>query len=328
LNQKNKINHRESFRDIAFGHSSFLFNKEVVYIKHLSVFDQIHIEEVRESFFEKAKRLGLQTTEESVTYLKENEIWTKEDERLLDNDKADLKALKDTRKNLYLSSEIKKVDERIKKAEEKYNHSHFKKQDLIGQTSEKYAEKRVSEHYILCSFYRDTSFTSPFFSQEEVDELEHEELSFVINEYNNKYSCFDDTGIQEIVLQDFFQMYISFCEDVRNFYDKPLFKLSTNQVKLIVYARMFKSIFENYPKIPVNIKKDPEKIIDYVNSQDKAKDVLQNVGKEGASTIMGAKKEDYENLGIKEISGKSLSAILKEKGGKMDMKDIMSAMGS
>jgi D-arabinose 1-dehydrogenase-like Zn-dependent alcohol dehydrogenase len=90
---------------------------------------------------------------------------------------------------------------------------------------------------------------------------------------------------------------------------------------------MFKNIFESYPKIPETIKKDPSKIIDYVNAQDKAKDVMSNLDKEGASTIVGAKEEDYEYLGYKKTSsGASLSQRLKEKGGRMDMKDLLETM--
>ena len=60
----------------------------------------------------------------------------------------------------------------------------------------------------------------------------------------------DDTNIQKITLQDFYQPYIPFCENVNNMFPKPLFELSINQVKLVIYSRMFKNIFENYPKIP------------------------------------------------------------------------------
>ena len=79
-------------------------------------------------------------------------------------------------------------------------------------------------------------------------------------------------------------------------------------------------------KFPTRIKGDPDKILDYVNAQEKAKDNLKNFDKDGASTIIGAKKEDYEYLGLAEGSQNTLSAKLKEKGGKMDMKDLMSAL--
>ena len=148
----------------------------------------------------------------------------------------------------------------------------------------------------------------------------------VVRIYNDCYSSFSDLNIQKVILQDFYQPYIPFCENVQNMFSRPLFELSFNQVKLVIYSRMFKNIFENYTKIPDRIKKDPEKIMDYVNAQEKAKDTLKNFDKDGASTIVGAKEEDYEYLGVKGSEANSLSAKLKEKGGKMNMKDLMGVL--
>ena len=111
-------------------------------------------------------------------------------------------------------------------------------------------------------------------------------------------------------------------------FSKPLFELSINQVKLVIYSRMFKNIFDNYPKIPDTIRRDPDKVVDYVNAQEKAKDKLKDMDKEGASTVFGATKKDYEYLGIQQTEGDVLSKKLKEKGGKMDMKDLMSVLKS
>lgn len=319
-----KVNFREAFRDIVFGFSQFQYTDTDVFIKHLSVFDQIDTETLDENFYKKAQSLGLPTEKESLDYISENDIWTLEDTSDLEQKRLYLESLKTTRSNIYLLSQINKLDEDIEKAEQEYSEALYKKEELIGFTCEKYAQKRVTEHYIITSFYKDKELTCPFFSIEEIDELDVNEMSFIINQYNEKYRMFDDDNIQKIVLQDFFQMYFPFCDNVSNFYDKPLFRLSINQVKLIVYSKMFKNIFECYPKIPDAIKKDPQKIFDFVNSQDKAKSTLKNMDKEGASTIIGAKKEDYDHLGIQQ--GKSLSSILQEKGGKMNMKDIMAAM--
>lgn len=329
MSQKQKqINFRESFRDVSFGFSSFKFERKEVFIKHLSIFDQIDMDEIKKDFFESAKKRGLPTEKDAEKYIFENEIWSKKDESSLTQAKIYLESLEKTKKSLYRLSQIKQVSEQIKTAEKDYSKLFLKKRGLIGQTCEKYSEKRVTEHYIIKSFFKDPEFEHPYFSQEEIDELEQPQLTYLISEYNNIYSNFEDVNIQRIVLEDFFQMYLGFCEDVRNFYDKPLFKLSINQVKLIVYARMYKNIFENYSNIPKNIKKDPEKIIEYINSQENAKNVLENMDKDGASTMVGAPKEDYEHLGIKETKGRSLSDILKKKGGKMDMGDIMKELGS
>ena len=196
----------------------------------------------------------------------------------------------------------------------------------MGQTCEKYADSRVSDHYIVKSLYRNLNLTETYYRQEEVDKMTRNEMTEIVRLYNYSYGVFDDNNIQKVVLQDFFQPYMPFCENVNNMFSKPLFELSINQVKLVIYARMFKNIFENYSRIPDRIKTNPEKIIDYVNAQEKAKDRLKNFDKDGASTLVGAKKEDYEYLGIAQTEENTLSAKLKEKGGKMNMKDLMTAL--
>ena len=115
-----------------------------------------------------------------------------------------IEALKNTRKNLYRLSEINSVDQDLEKANQEYNILYFKKRELMGQTAEKYAEKRVSEHYIICSFYKDADLTESFFDLSDVDELDAEDLTYVISTYNGKFMCFDDTNIQKVTLQDFF----------------------------------------------------------------------------------------------------------------------------
>ena len=196
----------------------------------------------------------------------------------------------------------------------------------MGQTCEKYADSRVSDHYIVKSLYKDNQLKQTYYNQDEVDQMTRSEMNEIVKVYNSCYSVFDDINIQKVVLQDFYQPYMPFSENVNNMFSKPLFELSINQVKLVIYSRMFKNIFENYSKIPDRIKKDPEKIMDYVNAQEKAKDNLKNMDKDGASTIVGAKKEDYDYLGIEGSQENSLSAKLKEKGGKMDMKDLMQVL--
>ena len=99
-----------------------------------------------------------------------------------------------------------------------------------------------------------------------------------------------------------------------------------NNLEENAFFDMFKNIFEQYSKIPDKIRQDPEKIVDYVNAQEKAKDKLKNIDQDGASTVIGATKEDYEYLGINQTDSNSLSEKLKEKGGKMDMKDLMGVL--
>jgi len=320
------VNFRHIFKDLVYGWSLIPFKENYAYLKHLSVFDQVDIEEVRQQYYDKAKSRGLPTEAEALVRLREEGMWTTEDEGKITEQRNFVDEAQKTKKQYYLKAEIEKANKDIKQAEVKMLELQAQREALLGQTCEKYATSRLSDHYILESLYSDDKLVTKVYNQEDVDEMSRGEMRDVVEKYNKTYSVFDDNNIQKVILQDFYQPYIPFCENVNNMFSKPLFELSVNQVKLIIYSRMFKSVFENYPNIPDRIKTDPAKIIDYVNAQEKAKDTLKNIDKEGASTIVGAKKEDYEYLGIQQTEGNSLASILKEKGGKMDMKDLMKAV--
>tara|TARA_R110000751_G_scaffold305049_1_gene421061 strand:+ start:175 stop:1164 length:990 start_codon:yes stop_codon:yes gene_type:complete len=324
---RDKVNFRYLFKDVVRGFSVVEFEEKELYIKHLSALDQVDLEEREEQFFTKAEKRGLPTEEETVARLKEEGMWTAEDQTKLKEQELYIESLENTRKQLYLKHEIEDNVKQTSKANKEFVKLCMVKEDLIGQTCEKYARTRVSDHYILESFYNDLELKQPTYKEEGIDDLGQSELMGVIQCYNNKILSFTEKNIQGIVLQDFYSPYFPFCDNVMNFYNQPLFDLSVNQVKLIVFTRMFKNIFESYPKMPDSLKKDPDKIIDYVNSQDKAKDVMDTLDKDGASTVMGATKEDYEYLGYKENpSGRSLSDMLKAKGGRMDMNELMETM--
>jgi hypothetical protein len=292
------------------------------------VFDQVDIEEVRNGFYENAKKRGLPTEEEALKRLEEEEMWTSYDQGKIKEQEGFLKQATTSKKELFLKKEIDRANEDIREAQKKIANLTAQKEGLLGQTCERYADSRVSDHYIIRSLYKDSALKDSFYTQYSVDEMGREEMAEIVRIYNDTYSAFTDNQIQKVTLRDFYQPYLPFCENVTNMFSKPLFELSINQVKLVIYSRMFKNIFDNYPKIPDTIKRDPEKVIDYVNAQEKAKDKLKDMDKEGASTVFGATKKDYEYLGIKQTEGDVLAKKLKEKGGKMDMKDLMSVLKS
>ena len=56
------------------------------------------------------------------------------------------------------------------------------------------------------------------------------------------------------------------------FYGKPFCNLTYNQIRLIVYTRVFKNIFDNNENIPDNIRKDPAKLLDFGGSSEEERD--------------------------------------------------------
>ena len=320
------FNYRRLFKDVVYGYSTIEIDGEELFLKHLSVLDQIELENLQAHFLDKAKKRGIPTEKESLERLIEEGIWSEKDDLKIIHAEKHEEALVQTKKNLYLKSEIDIVNKDIGEVKQKIAQLNYDKSIILGPTCEKYADSRVTDHYILSSFYTDKEFKNPKFDSKAVDELTQKELQPVIIQYNEKAQEYSEENIQKMVLQDFYSIYFPYSDNVMNYFHKPLFYLSSNQVRLLVFTRMYKNVFENYTEMPEKIRKDPEKIADYINAQDKAQDMAKHMDKEGASTIVGATDEDYKYLGYRKSPGKSISEVLKEKGGKMNMKDVMEMM--
>ena len=120
-------------------------------------------------------------------------------------------------------------------------------------------------------------------------------------------------------------MYLSQCENIKDFYDKAIVLLSVYQLKTALFARMFFNIFQHTEDIPDHIRDDPEKLLAYADSQrnKNSSGIDENAD---ASTIFGATKEDMKALSgnAKEIS---LKDELEKHGGKLNMEQMMKLAG-
>ena len=239
------------------------------------------------------------------------------------------KKIQDQKKITYLKSQIDVFNNQIEEGFKKLNALKNTRNSYLGNTCENYADQKNTEDFLKFTLFKDVSLVERFFSDEEFDEIPVTELGDIISSYNKINNKFTDLNIQKTTLQDFFSYYISYCEDPLHFFGLPVTKLTFNQLRLLIYARYFKNIFMQNDNMPEDYKKDPEKIFDYVNANEKAKDVM-NKEKDGqATSIVGATKEDYKYLNIDKGTTKSLSLSeeAKKKGGSLDMNDLMKIMG-
>jgi hypothetical protein len=237
--------------------------------------------------------------------------------------------LQDQKKTTYLKSQIDAFNSQIEESLKKLNKLKNTRNSYLGNTCENYADQKNTEDFLKFTLYTDASLTDKKFSDEEFDEILVSDLGDIIEQYNEVNRKFTDLNIQKTVLQDFFSYYISFSEDPIHFFGLPVTKLTFNQLRTLIYARYFKNIFMQNDNMPEEYRRDPEKIFDYVNANEKAKDII-NKEKDGqAQSIVGATKEDYKYLNMDKGTTKtlSLSEEAKKKGGSLDMNDLMKIMG-
>lgn len=322
------LDYKKSFRDICQGYTLINCSFGKLYFKHINISDQVLLDESKEDYLKEAKNRGIPTIEESLINLKEEGYWTDVDERAIKQEEVFLHKITEQKKNTYLKSQIDILNKQLNDSLLKINELKNKRNSYLGNTCEHYAEQRVTEEFLKFTIYKDKNLDTFFYLEEEFDNINSDNLSELIKIYNSILNNFSDSRIQKLVLEDFFSYYMPYCEDPIHFYGKPIINLTYNQLRLILYARYFKNILSTNDKIPENYKKDPDKLIDYVNANEKAKEKMQQKDNQ-ATSIVGATKEDYKYINMDKGNTKnvSLAEEAKKKGGSLDMKDLMKLMG-
>jgi len=323
-----KVSYRKNFRDIVRGYSSSNYKGQSVYIKHLTPHDQIEIEEIEENYYNKAVKRGVPTREEMLSLLREEGDWTDAEEAGLEKERVFLKNLIEAKSKIVLPSHLASQDKLITESREKIQKKEQEKEALLGNTCEKYALERTNDYYIIKSFFKDSDLVRPLFLEKEFDYLTSSEVHKVVLIYNQVFSTINEENIQHLILQDFFTAYLGFTEDSMQFFGKPFCELTYCQIKLIVYSKIFKNIFESEENIPEKIRKDPQALMDYASTAKEEKEKLQDkFSQSDGSTLVGATRQDYQELGLGSPGSVDLHEEAKKKGGTLSMQDLMKLSG-
>jgi predicted nuclease with TOPRIM domain len=254
--------YRKIFRDIVRGFSDTEVQNQKLYIKHLSSLDQVDIDEVKDFYYQKALDRGIPTTSEILEKLISDGTWSKNQDDEIDRLNNFIDQLKKNKTQIVLKSKLDEQNKQIEQTQKKINELESEKSALIGINAETYSEKRSNDYYIIKSFYEDPDLKIPVFPEEnDFNDLYSEDVIDFIKQYNLSFEMFEETKIQEMILQDFYYIYFPFSDDTVGFFGNPVCHLTYNQLKLIVYTKIFKNIFERNVNIPESIKKDPSSII-------------------------------------------------------------------
>ncbi len=325
--------YRKVFRDIVEGRTDVLVGEDKYYIKHLSALDQVDVDDIKDKYYKIAIDRGIPTKKEVLGKLKEEGDWSDKEELEIKRQEAFIEQLQKNKTQLVLKSQIDQQNASIQETRAKINKLEAKKRSLLGVNSEDYSEKRANDYYIIKSFYKDKELKNRVFEEEDdFNELYSDEISAFVSAYNQTFLAFEELKIQEMILQDFYYIYFPFSDDTVGFFGTPVVKLTYNQLKLIVYTKIFKNIFENNQHIPEKIKKDPQALLDYGSISEEAKNTMKDkLGEDkDGSTLFNATEEDFEWAGLEkpsEKAGISLQKAAEKRGGSLSMEDLMELSG-
>ena len=314
--------------EIFDGYTECEFDGRLVYLKHLTIKDQRYLNLYYEKYKKRATDRGVETEEEILLKVKKDDLWRDEDDLKIENLKNEIENLKKTKKSFFLKSQQDSVQKTIDEKNNDYYSLLSKRKEIIGKTAEDYATNMAAVEMIRYFVFDSPEMTNQAFSKEEFDEMSDDKLIKLKLIQSNLNQKINELEIQKAVLRPFFSMYLSFCENPRDFFGKPMVDLSIFQMRLILFGKVFHSIFQYTEDIPDGIREDPERLLAFSeskNNKDKGKSFIDDNA--AGSAVFGGTKEDVKD--IAESGGRTvkLSDEIKKAGGKLTMEQMMKLGG-
>ena len=208
--------------EIFDGYTEFYFKGEPVYLKHFSIRDQRYIHKYYNRYKNLAINKGISTEEQALNNLKKDGLWSNDDDDKISFCELELDSLRDNLLNAYLPSQKKSLQETLDEKQKELNILKIKRKEVIGTTAEDFASSRSNEEFIRYILFKDQDLKKHLFTEEEFGELDDKDITSLVKQNSNCSSRLGEELIQESVLRDFFNMYLSQTEDVSSFYGKPI----------------------------------------------------------------------------------------------------------
>lgn len=319
-----------AFSEIIQGFNETDSKYGLVFIKHFTTLDLGRLEIESQRFYNQAQQAGIPTVQEQEQYIKKEGLWTEEDEINEIDLTTSLSNMKLTYSKLFKEFERKEYKKAIEQIEIELNSLKIKKQSFIGDTCESYTAKKFNDFCIFNAFYSDSVLSKKRFKNLEFDELDREELHYLINLYSQNINKFDQSLFKKLGLTPFFLNLFYLAEDDPvKFYGKAVINLTFYQAELFSYGRYFKPLLNEYKdKLPEDILNDPDKLIEAVTAQKNADELLKKTSldenQKTSTSLVGASRKEIEKLGGNVID---LGKTAQKHGGLATFEDIIKEHG-
>lgn len=316
-----------SFNEIIKGYSKRKFRGSPIFIKHLGISEKAFFDFRFQEFYEYAISSGILSEEEALKRAVEDGFWSEKEEEEIDVLKDYIDRLILTKKNFVRKLEIETISKQIDEERQKLAKKISQRKEILGKTAEEYASNRSNDYIIYESLFKDEDLKERIFKETEFEEMTYEDLIEYILFFNEYMDDFKEYNLQKIALLDFFQPYYLVLDQPVQFWGKPMVQLTDFQVRVNIYGKIFKSIFETTENIPDEIKKDPDKLFEYTDKT-KAKKNLEskqkNKDKASGEAVFGATKEEMQEM--KTSGAKTINEVMKGKK-TMTMDELMKLHG-
>jgi len=322
---------RKLYKDVILGYSYIA--SENIYIKHPFEIDLGLIEDLYIQHFNEAKVRGLPDEKSKINELCKADLWTEDKEKKIIYNRKQVANLRDTLKKIIIKSQATTINNQIKGLEKESNEILKEREELLGVTAEKYANKRSNEMIIYRSIFKDSDLKINLFNEEDFEELDIKELSKYILIYNTVIDYFNQKNIKKMAVLPFFLNSLFLTEnDIHIFYGKPIVELSTFQLELFSNGLMYKNILSKGASPIEEYYDDLDQLVDWYELNKNigsASEVKHRSKEKDGATYIGASKDEIKSINQFDSKDEIID-IAKEAekaGGELSMQDIIKLHG-
>lgn len=312
-------------------------NEKTFYFKHPSLADHFSLYSNYELNKKIAEQKGVLPEEKKIQEYIENGWWSYNNESKINLLKKTVKNLYITKEKLLYPSQKEGIEKQIQQNKNILMSFQKERKELIGYTAEEYAENKFLDDLLVSLVYKDKNLSEHLFdNEEEFYSLSDKECNNIKHVFNQCTNSFSQDMLKKIAASGFFQNLVYLNSEPYSFWGKAVHQCSKYQIDLLVYGKMYRNTIDSYYKndkpIPQEIMEDPDKFVDWIESQEnqnqpRAKKKNSKASNNKVSSFVGATNKDLQAMGVKveKLKGKSLLQLAEEKGGTLEKSDYLKA---
>jgi hypothetical protein len=304
-------------KKVSDGYSKIAIGPKDAYLKHPTLSEEIELESIYFDFFGRAKSSGAMTKEETLAFLDQQNLWTKDREKKFHQKLAFIESLRKTKSKLIIHQQVEQIDATIAKEELAFFNEAMERNVHLGETCESYAAKKRDSYFARVLLFKDSRLCEKLFSDDEFEDLSDSDLARTNAAVNADRMSLSAQNLKAIVSDNFFYNVFSLVpiDAPWEFFGRKPLELTENQVSILLLAKTLRIVRENNHDIPEGVKGFDETMEFVQSGREKRKIVEKSKNSDGFG-VVGASKEDMKSIGIDRTGSVSPFAMLKNSGKK------------
>lgn len=250
----------ELYSEICNG---FSFSRKLnLYFKHFSTNDVIECERAKQEAVKRAAGCGMLSSDDLLKQAIKDGRWSEAKNLSIKNIESDYRRLSLSKTTPISIEQLDALREELVLVENEWDNLISERYKLICFSQEAIGDRAYNDRRVFESWYRDKNLIEKAYTLEDFLYLEDREFTNICNETTIFINRFNMKDISNICISDFFQRRFSISKDLYDFFGKPSYLLTDNQINLLKLGEKYHTMLSEIDDLPDDFQ-GPEGIEDY-----------------------------------------------------------------